>query len=567
MGGLPPRRVDITTTTRRNNNFLSFVPSNSVPADLGQAIDIPKARDRLLEFFQRKQMPGDVEDILAAALNGNLHYQNLLFIAMIDSWPKLQSNINKMARHAMNAPWKIHPYKARGEKPTPQAEALAAEVEDWLFHMRPQMPRIENGFSATVKSLVFAYYMGHGVSEILWHNIGGTWTPRATKQVPARFYGYPYSTYSGGDEADRLMFNPNGLIGSIALEDFPENRFLVAINRGHTGHPAVAAPLRALSAYWLASVFGLSWFCNFVQLYGIPWRHAEIADEKDRNMVSAALANLGSAGYLITKQGTKINVLDAPGSKGSNYPQTELLRIADEQCDKFILGSTLTSGTAENGTRNLGEVHADSEGAIAKEVTAFCAEVITSQMVRDYIVVNYGKDRQDMPTVCGDEEDQIDEKAAAERMTAIKGLSIPVGRQWAYENLNVPLPAEGEETIFGAVEPAPEQDPTRPPKAIQASDASHKIVSPDEIASSVLEGLTGVQRQWLAGVKPFFSRLAALAMSEHVTDADFEDAMKKAMAQLPELFQHLDTKALADAMNDAIKASAAAGAMATLKKP
>ncbi|WP_423778446.1 phage portal protein family protein, partial [Enterococcus faecium] len=64
-----------------------------------------------------------------------------------------------------------------------------------------------------------------------------------------------------------------------------------------------------MTAYWLAAVYGLKWFMNFTQLYGIPWRHAEVGDTKDENAVKSALASIGANGYIVTKPGVKINVL------------------------------------------------------------------------------------------------------------------------------------------------------------------------------------------------------------------------------------------------------------------
>src|SRR5690606_34420311 len=104
--------------------------------------------------------------------------------------------------------------------------------------------------------------------EIKWHNIGGEWRPRATKPLSARVFGYPYEMVPEGDPEDRLMLDPDGNTGLRRFVDFPPGRFLVAINRGHGGHAAMAAPLRALVPYWLAAVYGLKWSMNYAQLYG-----------------------------------------------------------------------------------------------------------------------------------------------------------------------------------------------------------------------------------------------------------------------------------------------------------
>jgi hypothetical protein len=83
----------------------------------------------------------------------------------------------------------------------------------------------------------------------------------------------------------------------------------------------------------------------------------------------------------------------------------------------------------------------------------------------------------------------------------------------------------------------------------------------DQLSSAVLEGLTGVTSQWLSPVRPVFERLAALAMSKHLTDEDFIAALQKAQREMPELFDLLDTEALQTAFENALGSAALAGSV------
>lgn len=83
----------------------------------------------------------------------------------------------------------------------------------------------------------------------------------------------------------------------------------------------------------------------------------------------------------------------------------------------------------------------------------------------------------------------------------------------------------------------------------------------DKLSAAVLENLTGVTSEWLSPVRPFFERLAALAMSKQVTDEDFIAALSKAQAQLPEMFDALDTQALEDAFANAMGTAALSGSV------
>lgn len=664
----------------------------------------------MLEYFERDQVPGDVRTTLASALNGDLQLFERLCNAMIDSWPKLQKNINEVARLVSIAPWKVLPYAPRGEKPDAAAEKLAKEIEDMIWTMRPNAQRMERGLEGTIKDLALGYYYGHAVSEIHWRNTGGDWKPKATRSISARFYGYPEG-FGTDDGADRLMLDPTGGWAGRRFVDFPENRFLVAVNSGHRGHPAMAAPLRALAAYWLAAVYGLKWFVNFAQLYGIPWRHAEVANATDRDVVSRALATIGSKGYIVTEPGTKINVLDGRQS-GQSLPQRELLKLADEQCDVFVLGQTLTSGTADSGSRALGEVHDKTKNDMVDAVADFVGEVLTYQFIPALVSVNWGE-RDDIPQMWAKREERKDEKAKAERMEILKRIGIPMGKAYVHEELGVPVPSPDEELFqtasdgaqgdpaTGAGNPhetkARLEDPERKPGGkVEAADAwrafeagtgtlgiprrempqiqsgnraamvrflqargvearqetvdpdtlkpTQAEYSPDKVAAAkrytggnrailisadghvvdghhqwlaaleagepirvirlmapitrvlmmvhrmpsttvaaadagaeepmtvdklsaaVLEGLTGVSREWLSPVRPYFERLAALAMAKQVTDEDFLAALEKGRRELPELFDVLDTEALEEAFEDAIGSAMLAGSVSRYER-
>jgi len=574
-GGLPPRRSELIQAAAAEP-----VASRQ---DWGNSINVPLARDRMFEHFEREQLPGDVRSTLAAALNGDLHLQAMLFNAMLDTWPKLQKNIAEVARLVSVAPWAVQPYARRGTKPDATAETLAREVEDMIWGMKPREAYGEKAIEGTIRSLVIGYYYGHTVSEIRWQkSADGQWMPRCTKDVPARYYGYSYGTFGSADAdpEDRLMYDPVGYLGARQLVDFEDHRFLVGIHRGHEAHAAVAAPLRALTGYWLAAIYGLKWFLNFTQLYGIPWRHAEVGDVKDENAVKAALASIGSTGYITTKPGTKINILSPAATSGTDLPQKALLDLADAQCDQFILGQTLTSGTGHSGSgsRALGEVHQGTLESVVDGVAEYVGSIISQQLIPSIIALNWGEDHGGMPSFSAKREETTDEKMLAERDVAL-GITTgetPVSKAWFYERHGLTLPVTGEELLFQSVPHGAPGDPATGSPAsaggfpietkagdgniVNAADASQPLTV-DQLSTSVLEGLTGVSTQWLSPVKPFFDRLAALAMSQHVTDEDFLAALEKAQTQLPAIFDLMDTQALEEAFKNAISSAALAGSV------
>lgn len=550
---LPPRR-DVAVVTAAAAN-----PKRSNWSD---SINLTKANDRLTEFFDRNQGPQQVEQVLASALNGDLYHQNNLFIAMLDSWPKLQKNITEMARKVVVANWKVIPYSEPGGEPTVTDLALAKDVESMIWGMKPDAARLERGFEGMVNALATAYYFGHGVEEINWYRAkDGMWKPRSTSRVPAKCYGYPYFIENQGDQQDRLMFRPDGL-NTSQFVDFPPNKFLIGINCGHPGHPSTAAPLRSLAFYWLAAVRGLKWMMQFTQRFGVPWVHAT-APFEEKNKVAAALSTIGTEGYLVTEDGVTLTPLTAPQT-GTSLPQRELMKLADQAADVFILGQTLTSGTDDSGSRALGDVHAKTQDEMVDAVADFVGEGLTYQLVPAIVSVNYGE-REDLPQIWAKREEQKDEKTAAEVMKLRIDMGIPMSEAFVYESTGTPIPAKGE-TLFQPVSERPPMDeeivgePEPPARPIQAAAAIVKE-SPEleSLVEDIGQGLTGVARKWLGPIKQPLMRLVKLAQDGRISDADFAVELEKMQRSAPDLMGMLDAEALEDAIKDAVSTAALLG--------
>jgi len=567
---LPPRR-DLIIESRDSQ---SSIDTDSIVA--------PKARDRLFELIEREQLPSDVRDTLAGALMGDMRRQQLLFQAMIDTWPRLQKNLAEVCREVKNAPWEFTPATMRGKEASKSAQEKAELAEDTFWMMDPRAAWNEKGAPGLIESLAYGYFAGHQVVEMRWIRDENGVRPRAVKVVPPRFYGYPMESHD--DEEDRLMFNREGGYYSNAYEDFPQHHFLLAINGGHPGHPSVAAPLRALTGYWLAATFGLKWLLQFSQLYGVPFRWATYSDDSSKGKVCQMLADIGSAGWGAFPAGTKVEFLDASKS-ASALPQKDLIEMADTQCDTFILGQTLTTDVGDSGSRALGDVHQDVRSSVMHGVADFVADVLNEQYLPSLIELNYG-DRSEVPTIKAMFEKPKNEKGMAERdLILFRDMGLPVESSWLYERHGVPIPDSDSNDLFRTGSDGAQGDPAtrgrkprhetkalpedeedepeeeEPAKAKVAASDQPRVTTLEELSANALQNLTGVTKEWLRPVRPIFERLAALAMSKNVTDEDFIDALEKAQREMPELFDMLDSEALEKSFAEAIGTAMIAGSV------
>lgn len=404
------------------------------------------SRDRALEMLERERMPSDVKHILSGAISGNIQSQQLLFQSMMDTWPRLQKNIREVGLDVASLPWDVEAYHRRGERPDERDEMAAAFIEDSIWGMKADPARRRVNLHGILEALAEGYWTGHQVLELDWHqDSSGAWAPKAAKVVAPRFYGYDY------EGEDSMKFDPSGGYGMGGkLEDFAKNKFLIAVNGGHSGHPTVAAPLRSLVGYWLAAVFGLKWMMQYSNIFGQPTRWANYpkdSDPKTRQSVLDMLNKMGTRAFGAFPDGTDLKFVES--GKGSNaLPQMALIAEADKQADIFILGQTLTSSTDGSGSRALGEVHEGVRKNLIFAIGRFVSSVISCQLI-PAIAEENSASLDGLPTFEPKKPHTIDSEKQLAKLEGMQRLGMPVAKEYVYTSLDIPMPSDGAELAFG----------------------------------------------------------------------------------------------------------------------
>jgi phage gp29-like protein len=415
------------------------------------------AQYRTNDFDLSNVTPEQVRTILRNVRTGKLEDQDRLFRLMLDTWPRLRKALNEVAGAVSRLEIEVKPAtREDAEEPTPQALRIYETVERALESYAPRPGFWELDVEGMVRALIDAYAKGVSVLEIVWHVQNGIASPRCFAPVPAKYLAYP----SSGNEADRLMIAPNG-VNYGQLEDFPPDRFLIAVWSQGGMHPIHAANLRTLTKYWLASVYGLGWLMQFAQLFGVPWRHIETdGSEGAMDAAEAMLENVGSTGSAVTGPGVKLNILDGVSGSADSMPQSHLMDVADRACDILLLGQTLTTDNTGTGSRALGEVHEGIRVEVIQSVASWVASIITEQLIPAIVRMNFGAvPAEDMPYAEIVIPRAKDAKAAAERFKILVETGVKMPARWVYEELEIPEPVDGE-AIFGEEEdPEPLLDP------------------------------------------------------------------------------------------------------------
>ena len=242
----------------------------------------------------------------------------------------------------------------------------------------------------------------------------------------------------------------------------------------------------------------------------------------------------------------------------------------------LYLGQSLTTDVGDSGSRALGDVHNDVRLDRLQSVADYVDQIINDQLICSIVELNYGS-LEEMPTAKTTISRPKDEKGMVERDRALfLEMKVPVAEDYIYERYNIPKPKDGETLLAVGQQEQPEEEVL--PDGGQGELATGQVLPNETKASMIikanqrqareqvdilvdntLKDLTGVAAEWLKPVVPVFSRLAALAQAEAVTDEDFIAALETAQNEMPELFDRLDSKALEKALGDAIGASMLAG--------
>jgi phage gp29-like protein len=231
----------------------------------------------------------------------------------------------------------------------------------------------------------------------------------------------------------------------------------------------------------------------------------------------------------------------------------------------------LTSDVGSSGSQALGNVHNEIRLDVVDRVGKYTAKILKGSIIKSMLILNYGDDSE-MPSVTIKTKRSKDMKGLAETAKILMETypDIPRSIEQIKETHGIATPASEEDTLRTST-PTGEPDGTQgDPEAgsllPHETKASHVVVraaeakaNVDKLADNVMESLTGVASQWLGGVKPAFDRLAALAISDNVTDDDFLATVELAKEQLPELFTELNTEVLQKAFEDSSGTALMAG--------
>lgn len=376
---------------------------------------------------------------------GMLEERNALFCAMYDLWDVLKKDTDTMASAVRALTFSVVPYADEGKEPSANAQKAAKVVEAALWQRKVTKPgEWGHSFLEMVEAMTHARHRGVTVHEIELARTKDLVYAAVYHPIPPQFYGW--ETEEG--KPDRLLMFPDGQQWSSKGKPFPAHKFIIALNTTGPDHPLFNNTYQALVGWFGAAMWGKTWFLQYCNRFGKPVTIYTVPDEVQAQKKRAELlANPSVTDIVKVGDQTKVEVMSAAG--GASLPQAELLKMAEAACHKLILGQTLTSDTSDNGgSLAQAKVHAGVQKTEELKLGEWVCEILNAQLVPAIVAWNFGRvEGIELPEIrCAMPDAQMN-MAKIEYYKALKELGAEIPKAKFYDDLGIPVPEKGEETM------------------------------------------------------------------------------------------------------------------------
>jgi phage gp29-like protein len=385
--------------------------------------------------------PARLAQILEQAEQGDVLLQLELYEDMTEKDGHLYAELAKRQRALLTVDWDIAP----PPNATEAEKSAAADIKERFESL--------GDFEDVILGAAAAIGPAFSCQEIEWELVGRDWMPKCIDFRPHTWFTLDRETRS------QVLLRSPGTIGE-ALNPFG---WITHIHRAKPGYLARAGLMRQLVWPYIFKTYSIGDLAEFLEIYGLPIRvgtYPAQATKEEKATLLRAVAALGHDAAGIIPEGMVVDFKEP--ADGKQEPFMAMIELMERTESKVILGATLTSqADGKSSTNALGVVHNE----VRLDILASDARQIASSLTRDLVypigVLNgLITDPRRRPRFVFDVQEEEDFKTMAEALkVVIVDMGVKVPASWAYEQLRIPVPAEGEDIIEP---PAPALPPVAP---------------------------------------------------------------------------------------------------------
>lgn len=349
-----------------------------------------------------------------------------------------------------------------------------------------------------VEGIHEAVFRGYSGVEVMWTREDGQWLPSRLERRPQRRFAFARE-----DHGLRILTQAAPYEGEPA----PERKVLVTQHRATADMPQGRALFGRCFWPWTFKTAGWRFWVTFTERYGMPWPVLEMEPGTSDAVLLERTQTLRRmvADAVMAHAGGKLTLHD-PSRSTSVDGYERLIAACNADISKAIVGQTLTAEVGASGSYAAAKVHDDVRSDLVEADLALVGETI-ERLCAWITEINVAGARP--PRVEWLEADQSPEWWVR-HLDAAKKLGLRIGRDWAHQRLQIPVPAD-DEPVLGGTE-----------TALAAGGAADDVATEDP--APVREDIiAGVMRRW---------RELAAAMPEQILAAVEPDDVEGSLARL-----------------------------------
>lgn len=306
--------------------------------------------------------------------------------------------------------------------------------------------RGHDDFVPLLAHLTGAAFHGHAVAETDWTvDRKGRMVPKEIVRVSQRRFGFRQS--------DGKLIQRDHSTGyrDVDFQDLWPSKFIVSQPRINGDIPAREGLSRLLVWYALFRNWSLADWLKLAELAWKPYRWGKFlkkASDKDRVALEKTLARLTTTLVAALPESVDLHVEWPKNGEGGKSAHGELMERLGAEMAKAVLGQTLTAEQGKVGSQALGNVHNEVRKDILEFDTRHVAQVITRDLIRPLVVLNYGPNAP-VPVLRFVTEDSADMLKVAQSLDYLCGpnVGMKIPAAWARDELGIPAPEENEEIL------------------------------------------------------------------------------------------------------------------------
>ncbi len=409
--------------------------------------------------------PAQVSGILREADSGDMRRLVDLGNDMRQKDGHLQGILSQVEEAIGELEWKIVPpesAKARDKR-------AAKFVEGALRSCKGEMDNpIPSDLSSLIAHIVGGFFYSYSVSEIRWvKRADGYIVPAAFTNHSPRRFGFRQSDSALVWRDDGMDFN------GVEFKKLYPNRFVVGMPRV-TGDVRVREGLiRVLVWAALFRNWSITDWLRTAELSWKPWRLGKFkkdkASDEDISGLNNVLTQLSTNGSAILPDSTEVQVFWPQGDAGGGRKtHGELFDVVGREMSKATLGQTDTV----DGSRSTGyaqtKVMSEAEKRRIRSRARFVASIITRDVVRPMVMMNFGKGVA-VPDFVFVMSDPVDIQRFADGVSKLVGAGANVTQAYVRDQVGMPEPTAKDDLLKPAATTQPASPPVGEPDADEAA--------------------------------------------------------------------------------------------------